>query len=98
MIHEYKKQIRYWFAVKFGSLETAYNENICEIICPDCEMKTAIDVTETEKQSCYFCGGDLISTPEPTVDTDSTVTKQAESQGSPTAHTNESSDQLVTAQ
>lgn len=59
MLQAYKEDIRYWFAVRFGSLETASEEHISEIICPDCGMKTTLDSRVAEEQSCYFCDGDL---------------------------------------
>lgn len=64
MLQAYTEDIRYWFAVRFGSLETAKKEHICEIICPDCGMKTSMDSTVDERQSCYFCDGDLLNTPK----------------------------------
>jgi len=53
--------LRYWFATRLGGLETARNENIAEIICPDCGMLTAIDRTKHCEQECYFCQSDLIN-------------------------------------
>lgn len=60
MIQDYKNQIRYWVATRIGDLETARQDHIAEIICPDCGMQTALDSTKREEQSCYFCGGNLI--------------------------------------
>lgn len=60
MIQDYKNQLRYWIATRIGDLETARQDHIAEIICPDCGMQTALDSTKREEQSCYFCGGNLI--------------------------------------
>lgn len=60
MIQDYKNQLRYWIATRIGDLETARQEHIAEIICPDCGMQTALDSTKREEQSCYFCESDLI--------------------------------------
>jgi len=96
MIQAYKNKVRYWFAVKFGSLETAYDENVCEVICPECGMKTSINVNKNSEQPCYFCDGDLLSHRQPTIDAQDSVSNTDQATSAPQAQ--ENTDALATAQ
>lgn len=102
MIQEYKNQIRYWVAVTFGDLETAHQQDVCELICPDCEMKTSINVSQSGTQSCYFCDGNLINEDTIEIKNEFTATTEQEfsQESSATrtkAQTQENTEQMATA-